>query len=279
MDPFFEANRNLWDEWSLIHEKSEVYNLSGFLAGKNSLHSLELAELGPEIAPDENGPKSLLHLQCHVGLDTLSWARLGAKATGVDFSDKAVQLARSLNEQLGLDVEFICSNLYDLPGRLDAQFDIVYTSYGVLVWLPDIPKWAAIAAHFVKPGGIFYIAEFHPFAYIFDDEEQKELKVRYPYFSRRDPLEFKTQGSYADRNAKVEQPVEYEWTHNLGDILTALISAGLRIDYLHEFPYAVNPFSPHLMEKGEDGYWRLKDKRDSIPLMYSIKAIRPLQAN
>ncbi len=274
MDPFFEANLNLWNEWTSIHEKSEAYDLPGFLAGKNSLHSLELAELGPSIVPDENGAKRLLHLQCHFGLDTLSWARLGAKATGIDFSDKAIQLARSLNERLGLDVEFICSSLYDLPDRLDTEFDIVYTSYGILAWLPDISKWAEIVSHFLKPGGIFYIAELHPFACVFDDEEQTELKVRYPYFSRADPLEFQPQGSYVDRNAKIVQPVEYEWTHSLGEIITALISAGLRIEYLHEFPYTVDPFCSHLMEKGEDRYWRLKDKRDSVPLMYSIKAIR-----
>lgn len=279
MDPLFEANLNLWNEWTQIHEKSEVYDLPGFLAGRNSLHPLELSELGPSLSPDKNGAKSLLHLQCHFGLDTLSWAHLGAKAIGIDFSDKAIGLAKSLNERLGLNAEFICSNLYELPDRLDAQFDIVYTSYGVLVWLPDILKWAKIVAHYLKPGGIFYIAEFHPFASIFDDEAHKELRVRYPYFSRGDPLEFKTQGSYVDRDAKIEQPVEYEWTHNLGDILTALISAGLCIEYLHEFPYAVDPFNHDLMEKGEDGYWRLKDKRDSVPLMYSIKAIRPIQEN
>ena len=124
--------------------------------------------------PDGLDGVRVLHLQCHFGMDTLSWARLGASVTGVDYSEQAIRAAGELAAECGLEGRFICCNLYDLPAHLDGQFDIVYTSYGVLCWLPDLREWARIAASYVKPGGFFYIAEFHPFAYVFDDEADHE---------------------------------------------------------------------------------------------------------
>ncbi len=267
-DEYRKANRALWNEWTRIHAKSEFYNVEGFKAGRSTLNSFELEEMG-----DVAG-KSLLHLQCHFGMDTMSWARVGAKATGVDFSDEAVRLAEQLNQELGLDAEFVCSDLYELPEVLQGQFDIVYTSNGVLAWLPDLTNWAQVAAHFLKPGGTFYMAEFHPFAMVFDDENSSELKVRYPYFHTPEPMVFEVQGTYADREAAVEQKLEYEWAHSLSDILNALIKAGLRIEFLHEFPFCVYEMLPGLMEQGGDGLWRLKENDGSVPLMFSLKAVK-----
>ena len=260
-----EANRKMWDEFVPINANSEMYRLEEFKQGANKLKSLELSEVG-----DVKG-KSLLHLQCHFGMDTLSWARMGARVTGMDFSPKGIEMAQSLSKELNIPGRFICSNLYDLPSHLDEQFDIVFTSYGALCWLPDIPRWAQIAASFVKPGGFFYIAEFHPFSYVFDDDKNcKELKVRYPYF-QTEPMRFPVENSYADENAKIATTMDYEWMYGVGQVVTSLIDAGLRVDFLHEFPftcYAQIPF----MEKGQDGYWRLPGEDQWIPLTFSVKA-------
>ena len=264
MDEFLSANRALWDELALINARSKFYDVDQFKAGARSLHPLELEELG------EVRGRSVLHLQCHFGLDTLSWARLGAQVTGVDFSSQAIALARRLSQECQIPARFIESNLYDLPDILDERFDIVYTSYGVLTWLPDLPGWAQIVAHFLKPGGVFYIAEFHPTAMLFD-ETADALRLKYPYFSEQ-PVVCEVQGSYADRQAEVKQPVSYEWVYPLGQVVTSLISAGLQLEFLHEFPFTVYQALPFL-EQGADGYWHLPgNDADKLPLMFSIKA-------
>ena len=156
MDEYLESNRALWDEWTSIHVRSEFYDVESFKRGGIRLRPYELEEIG-----DVAG-KDVLHLQCHFGLDTLSFARLGARVTGADFSAPAIAQARALAEELGLDARFVQSNLYDLPSTLQGDFDVVYTSRGVIGWLPDLDRWAEVAAHFVRPGGIFYITEGHP---------------------------------------------------------------------------------------------------------------------
>ena len=263
MDEFRRANRDLWDEWVKINAGSEMYALEQFKAGESSLHALELSELG------EVGGKSLLHLQCHFGMDTLSWARLGAQVTGADFSPEGVALARALSQELNIPARFVCSDLYDLPENLEGQFDNVYTSYGVLTWLPDLRRWAQVAAHFLKPGGVFYMAEFHPFALVFADDVP-ELRIGYPYFSS-EVIAFEVAGSYADRTAETRQKVSYEWAYPLGEVVTSLIEAGLQLEFLHEFPYTVYNMFPFL-EKAEDGNWYLPGKAQTIPLMFSIRA-------
>ena len=268
MNEYMNANLNHWNELAQPHARSAFYDVEGFKAGKSSLTPIELGELG------EVAGKSLLHLQCHFGMDTLSWARLGARVTGVDFSDEAIGIARSLSEELGTNARFVLSNLYDLPNALDAResFDVVFTSYGVLCWLPDLTRWGQVIAHFLRPGGVFYMVEFHPFANVFDDEDAVELKVRYPYFHATEPMVFEPSGSYADKSVIGTTSI-YEWSHTIGDVINALISAGLKIGFLHEFPYCTYPFMP-LLEKGEDEWWRMKDKAESVPMMYSIKATK-----
>jgi ubiquinone/menaquinone biosynthesis C-methylase UbiE len=264
MDNFLSANRTLWDEWAIINARSEFYEVDKFKAGARSLHPLELEELG-----DVQG-RTMLHLQCHFGLDTLAWARRGGLVTGVDFSGQAIALARQLGQECQIPARFIESNLYDLPQVLDEQFDIVYTSYGVLTWLPNLRKWAQIVAHFLKPGGTFYIAEFHPTAMLFDDQAS-ELQLRYPYFSS-EPIVCTVQGSYADPQAEVKQSVSYEWAYPLGEVVTSLISAGLSLEFLHEYSFTVYQALPFL-EQGADGYWRLPGEDvNKLPLMFSIKA-------
>jgi SAM-dependent methyltransferase len=268
MNEYLEANRRRWDELTPIHARSAFYDLEGLRAGGLTLMPLEREELG-----DVAG-KSLLHLQCHFGLDTLSWARLGARVTGVDFSEAAITLARSLSDELDIGAHFICSSLYDLPTVLAGPFDIVFTSYGVLCWLPDLNRWAEVIAHFLRPGGAFYIAEIHPFAMVFYDEDDAEdLEVFYPYFHTTEPLRFEEEGSYAAPEAQVVHKVTYEWQHGLGDVVNSLISAGLRIEFLHEFPYACERMFPFLRQDRE-GWWRLEGHPGSIPMTFSLKATK-----
>jgi SAM-dependent methyltransferase len=267
MDPHLETNRRHWDELVPIHLCSAFYDVEAFKAGASSLHSIEIGELG-----DVRG-KTMLHLQCHFGLDTLSWARLGATVTGVDFSPAAIATARSLATELAIDARFIESEVYTLPDHLDEQFDIVFTSYGVLFWLPDIARWASIVSRFLRPGGTFYIAEFHPVGGIFDTSLE-ELRINASYFANTEPLRFDDDGSYADPEAKIANRTTYSWQHPLGDVITALIEAGLRIQFVHEFPFSIEQWSP-LLERRDDGYWHLPEDIPSIPLLYSVRAIKP----
>jgi SAM-dependent methyltransferase len=270
MDRYRAANRALWDEWAVINAGSAFYDLESFKQGGVVLEPHEIAEVG-----DVAG-KSLLHLQCHIGTDTLSWARLGARVTGVDFSERAVDVAESLSAALSIDARFVCADVLDLPAALDGEFDIVYTSRGVLGWLPDLRQWARVIAHFLEPGGFFYMTEQHPILYPWDDgDDATDLRLRHPYFERADPLPFPVRGSYADRAARVTQTVQYSWPHSMGEIVTAIAAAGLRIDFLHEFPFLFFPMLPFL-ERRADGHWWLPAGRPGeLPLSFSLKATKP----
>jgi SAM-dependent methyltransferase len=266
MDKHLEYNKAAWNESVPIHEQSKVYDVAGFKAGKSMMiMPLEIEEMG-----DVRG-KSLLHLQCHFGMDTLSWGRLGAKVTGVDFSEEAIKLARKLSKETDIKAEFICADIYKLPEIHKKKYDIVYTSGGVLCWLPDLKKWAEIIAHFLKPGGFFYIMEGHPFMNVFDNSKTAtQLSVTQSYFHKPEPIKWEPDGDYADP-AMVTSYGSYEWTHSLGDIINGLIQAGLKIEFLHEYPiifFKVFPF----MKKDENGWWHLEG--DKLPLIFSLKATK-----
>jgi SAM-dependent methyltransferase len=266
---YMHANRAHWDEVTPIHFASEFYDVEGFRKNPNHLKPVELAEVG-----DVRG-KTLLHLQCHFGVDTLSWASQGATVTGIDFSEAAIEQARALSSQLGITARFLASNVYDAPAALNEHFDIVFTSYGVLCWLPDLTRWAQVAAHFVKPGGFFYIAEFHPISMIFDDAAgADDLRVKYPYFPADEPLRFDDAGDYTARNVQLAASTTYQFQHPVGHVVSALIDAGLRIDHLHEFPFSTFQFMS-ITEQRSDGKVRLTKRDGSVPLLYSIKASKP----
>ena len=266
MERYYRANLRRWDELVDVHLRSEEYNIRGFMEGETSLHSLELEALG-----DVSGRK-LLHLQCHFGLDTISWARQGADVTGVDFSENAIQLARHLAERLRTPANFICSDLYDLLKVLSEEYDIVYTSYGVINWIHDITRWAEIVSHFLRPGGTFFMAEFHPLMWIFE-QEGADLIVKYSYWHSDEPQFFETVGSYADRDAVLENVGNYEWAHPLGDVLNALIKAGLTLTEVKEYPFSVDEIYPNMVT-GEDGYRKFKREDYQLPLMFSVKAVK-----
>lgn len=262
------ANNALWDEWTKVHEASAFYDLAGFRRGGIRLSPEELEEIGPVDGLD------VLHLQCHFGIDTLSFARLGARVTGADFSQAAVDLATSIAAEIGHpEARFVRSDLYDLPGSLEGEFDLVYTSRGVLGWIPDIQRWAEVVAHFVRPGGRFYITEIHPVAQAFENEgvAPGELRLAYPYWEHREPLAFPVVGSYADPEAAVSTPTEYGWDHGLGEIVTALIDAGLRIRSLREYPFVA--WKLDFLVESPEGGWRLPPgSGGELPLSFSILA-------
>ncbi|HUY27548.1 MAG TPA: class I SAM-dependent methyltransferase [Candidatus Binataceae bacterium] len=264
MDERLKTNLDLWNEGVGVHMRAPSYNLDGFRRGENVLFPLELAEVG-----DVRG-KSLLHLQCHFGMDTMSWARLGASVTGLDFSDQAIEAARKLSAELKIPAAFVCSDIYAAPSVLKHQFDIVFTSYGALCWLPDLKRWAQIAARFVKPGGIFYISEFHPLTQCYDTENPVELKSRISYFETAQQ-NFSPGPDYSDRSAMLSHG-SHEWMYTTAGVVTALIDAGLRIEFVHEHPVCCGPIFP-FMEQSADRWWRIKG--DPIPLTLSIRARKP----
>ena len=268
LDERIEINRRNWNERTPIHAAADGYDVAGFKAGRITLTDIEIQELG-----DVKG-KSLLHLQCHFGLDTMSWARLGAEATGVDLSDAAIELANELNAELGLGVRFIRSNVYDLAAALDTEFDIVYTALGALCWLPDLARWGQVIARFLKPGGVFYMLDEHPSGRIFAPVQSADgvwdLKPERRYF--HDPVGSLEQGernSYAG-SGTLKTPV-YEWQHSLSDIVNALTGAGLKLEFIREYPFSFLQALPQ-MRRREDGWWGLDDYHGNIPFMLSIKA-------
>ena len=264
MDRRLEIVRENWNERATVHYGSDFYDVEGFKSGRITLTDLELDEVGSVEG------KKLLHLQCHFGLDTMSWSRLGAVATGVDFSDVAIEFARSLNDELGLGTRFICSSVYDLPEVLEEQFDIVFTSYGVLCWLPDLTGWARVVENHLKPGGVFYIVDGHPVLGTQEVADTGRMEPTYGYF--HEELYFEgNEPSYAG-SEPIRSPV-YEWQHHLGEIVTALIEAGLKIQFLHEFAKSGYGAFP-MMERGDDGWWRFPERNDAIPQLFSIRATK-----
>lgn len=223
MDEHTAVNQKLWDELAPLHAASALYDVDSFLGGANTLGRLEIGEVGSVAG------KRLVHLMCHFGLDTLSWARLGARVTGVDFSGEAVRIGRELAERVGLDAEFVESDVLAAHERLDATFDIVFMSKGVMMWIRDLPAWAAVCARLLKPGGVFYLLDSHPLA---------NAAAGGSYFPTPEPTVVVADGSYAVSNAGLSHQESREWAHSLGDVVTALAQAGIRIEFLHEFPGA-----------------------------------------
>ena len=212
LDDYLKANLASWDEAVALHVGAEMYDVEGFRKGRSSLSAIELAELGPIVREGT----TLLHLQCHFGLDTLSWARRGAVVTGVDFSGEGIETACALADDVGLSARatFVQSDVLALPDVLSGQFDVVFTSWGALIWLGDLEGWAQVIAHFLKPGGTFYLAEFHQYAYLLADEASPDsLRIGYPYFQYGRPQRFDEPGDYAYPKARQQHTVTFEWNH------------------------------------------------------------------
>ena len=259
---YFEVNKATWNKKVAIHAKSDMYAMEAFKSGKSSLMSYELKALG------NVDKKSLLHLQCHFGQDTLSWARLGAKCVGVDLSDEGVKLAKQLNEELGLDAKFVCCNVLDTSKHISETFDIVYTSYGVIGWLPDLKPWAKMIADRLKVGGVFYMVEFHPILWMFDYVEGKSV-MRYHY-NQDDVIYEEYEGTYADQSSEMISK-EYGWNHGLSSVVNALIEAGLQIEYLNEHDESPYDVFPDLI-KTDNGMFKMDNQL--FPMLFELKATK-----
>jgi ubiquinone/menaquinone biosynthesis C-methylase UbiE len=259
---YIEINKQSWNGRVDSHLKSDFYGVEDFIKGKTSLQEIELNLLG------DIKNKSILHLQCHFGQDTISLSRMGAKATGVDLSDKAIESAKELNATTKTDASFICCNVYDLPQHLSQQFDIVYTSYGTIGWLPDLDKWAEVFSRFLKPGGKFIFVEFHPVVWMFDDNFKE---IGHNYFNTGAIVESET-GTYADRNANIKQ--EYVmWNHSMAEVINNLIKHNLEINSFDEFDYSPYNCFKETTEFAS-GKFRIKHLDNKIPMVYAIVATK-----
>ncbi len=253
--PDHEKNRQAWNEMVELHVNYPAYRTEAFLKGESKLGSIER-----ELVGDVRG-KSLLHLMCQFGLDTLSWARLGAKVTGVDISDKSIEYAHDLAVKAKLEASFVRSDVLDLIGVIDQKFDIVFQSYGTWLWIADLNEWAKVVAHYLKPGGIFAIVDEHPFSILFQ-------KTTLNYFSK-EPERMSDESDYCDRSYKVKSE-KVEWQHTLSEILNSLIDAGLRIEFLGEYDKGYYQVDEGWYEKV--GYWYPPTGPTPYPLMMSIRA-------
>ncbi len=267
VEDFVESNRTLWNEWAEIHARSDWYDLEAVRRGSSKLRPYEIDEVG-----DVEG-RTLLHLQCQIGTDTIAWARRGARVTGVDFSPRAIAIATKLADELGVEARFVCSDVLELPQALTGDFDIVYTSRGVLGWLPDLVRWARVVAHFLAPGGFFYLTDIHPIAKVLDDSAS-EVRVSRPYFPRSEPIGYKVQGTYADPDAQVSSEVKYLWPHSVAELITAVAQAGLVIEFFHEFPWLDRPWP--FLRKQDERTWTLPPRSEAeLPLFLSLRARKP----
>lgn len=255
---YLSINKALWDEKTKHHVASEFYAVPEFMAGSSSLKGTELELLG-----NIKG-LTVLHLQCHFGQDSLSLARMGAKVTGVDLSSAAIDTAVDLNKQLGLDARFICSDVYGLPNVLDEQFDIVFTSYGVIGWLPDMDVWGGVVSRFLKPGGRFVFVEFHPVVWMFSNDFSH---VQYSYFNKEAIVET-LEGTYADSGAPIKMP-EVGWNHPISEVLKGLIEAGLSIRTFQEHDFSHYNCFANMVPAG-DGTYYIQGMEGKLPLMYSL---------
>ncbi|UTW55074.1 bifunctional 2-polyprenyl-6-hydroxyphenol methylase/3-demethylubiquinol 3-O-methyltransferase UbiG [Kordiimonas sp. SCSIO 12610] len=263
-DTWLSINKARWEERVSIHTKSSLYDVEGFLSGRLSLGDQEIHDMGSVKG------KSLLHLQCHFGLDTLSWARLGANVTGLDFSEEAIKQAKKLAEQAELEAEFICADVYKAPQIIQNQFDIIYTGIGAICWLPDINNWAKTIAQLLKADGKLFLIEIHPVEWIFGNG----FDLAYDYFHGPEGLHLIESGTYTDGDQATINNDLVNWNHNLGKVITALVNAGLmikRLDESDECPFMRWDF----MEKAGNSRYKLPAEYKSIPLMYTLEAIKP----
>lgn len=256
---YIATNKALWNEKTKHHITSGFYRNERFMAGHTSLNDIELGLLG-----DVAG-KSVLHLQCHFGQDSLSLARMGAKVTGIDLSDAAIAKAREMNDELGLDATFICTDIFKLPEVLNGQFDIVFSSYGTICWLPDMQQWASIVGRYVKPGGMFVFVEFHPVLWMFDNHFNS---IQYSYFNREVIEEVET-GTYADQSAAINLN-SVTWNHGQAEVLQNLLDQRLQLLSLQEYDYSPYACFPETVETAPRKY-QIPGLEGKLPMVYALK--------
>lgn len=265
------ANLHLWENWTDLHMKGSEYDVEGFIADPASRPFDWVIQ---EVVGDVAG-KRLLHLQCHIGIDALRMVLAGAtEVVGVDFSPKAVAAARSIADRMGLPAEFVHADVTALPEQVPRNaFDVVFTSYGTIMWIPDLEPWAESIASRLAPGGVFHIVDAHPFMSVFDDyAPEPPLRVTYPYFTR-EPLYFEEHGSYADRDAEFVAD-SYAWQHTFAEIVGVLAKRGLVVESFREYPVVAWKALEFLEDAGSS-LWRMPPDAGDIPLMFALTARKP----
>ena len=257
---YLEINQELWNKKTSAHIQSDFYNVKNILKGESAL-------IGPEVSllDDING-KDVIHLQCHFGLDSLSLARLGARVIGLDFSDEAIAQAQELYKDQEVDLDFIVSDVYSAREHTIKEFDMVFTTYGTIGWLPDLELWAKTISSLLKPGGKLVFAEFHPVVWMFDD---KFKKIDYSYFNKEE-IEIISQGTYANKQASIKAK-EISWNHPLDEVFGALINNGLEIKAFQEYDFSPYPCFDPMIKIGENQF-QIKGLEGKIPMMYTIMA-------
>ncbi|MFN3949100.1 class I SAM-dependent methyltransferase [Microbacterium sp.] len=271
---FIDANRANWDERATLHAARDGsgYGVERYIQDTDALS--DVVRFDRPLLGDITGAR-VVHLQCHIGTDTLSLARLGATVTGLDFSENAVTEARRLADEAGVSVEFVRADVRDAADKLPrGSFDLVYTGIGALCWLPSIEDWAGVVADLLAPGGTLHIREGHPILWSMN-EELPGLALRFPYFEQREPLEWDDDGTYVEVSAPLQATRTYEWNHGLGEIVTALLDRGLRIDALVEHDSVPWEALPGRMTERPNGEFALTEQPSVMPLSYTIRASKP----
>lgn len=262
---WLRSNRDLWDESAPLHAESELYDLAGFRRGRDDIRPFELDELGDVTGLD------LVHLQCHLGTDTLSWARHGARVVGLDFSSRSIEIARELAAACALPAEFVCADVYDAVAALSGRnFDVVYTGIGALGWLPDLTAWARVVTELLRPGGVVYLVEIHP---IVNGVAEDGRTIRFDIIDADFQAFEATEGTYGAPGAQLTNTVTYERDHGLGEIISAVLDAGLVLEVFHEQSYTNAPRA--WTEQGVDGFYRLPEGSPRFPLTFSLRARKP----
>lgn len=273
MGDYRELNRANWDDRAPLHATSAEYALDRFRSDRSFVS--DVVRFDQPLLGDIRGLRGI-HLQCHIGTDTISLARLGATMTGLDFSPGSLKEARQLAEQVGTSTNFVESDVYDAVSALDGeQFDLVFTGIGALCWLPSVRRWAETVAVLLRPGGRFFMREGHPILWSIDETQPDHLVVGYPYFETVEPMEFTDGSTYVETDHMIENASTQEWNHGLGEIVGALLEAGLSITGLVEHDSVPWEALPGRMVRGDDGEWRLAEHRERLPLSYTLQARKP----
>ena len=272
VDDWTVLNRANWDERAEPHAASADYAVDRFVADPEFLSDVVRFDL-PRL-PELQGVRGV-HLQCHIGTDTLSLARLGARMTGLDFSGEAIAQARLLAERTGADVDYVEATVEAATEVLPAgAFDLVFTGVGALCWLPDVAAWARTVAVLLRPGGELFLREGHPMLWALDESREDALTVGYPYFETAEPTVFDEPGTYVDTDHEFVHTRSASWNHGLGEIVAALLAAGMRLTLLEEHRSVPWEALPGRMARGDDGEFRLVDGGETVPLTYTLRAVK-----
>lgn len=272
MSDYLRQNKANWDQRAPLHAASDGYGTETFVSDPVYLSDVVRFDL-PRLG-DIDGLRGV-HLQCHIGTDTLSLARLGARMSGLDFSPASLEQARTLARRCGADIGFVEADVYSADQVLPAgTFDFVYTGIGALIWLPRIDEWARVVAALLKPGGRLFVREGHPMLLAVNEAREDGLVIEYPYFERAEPVAWDDDGTYVETDTRLTATRTYEWNHGLGEIVSALFRHGLQLSALEEHDSLPWEALPGRMVLDDAGEWRLAKDRWRLPLSYTLQAVK-----